>query len=116
MKNLFTVFLLATLTTRGLAQSNVLTGTVADCSLTPKGTYVGLLLVSPNPRKIGNVFVRPDPMFTTTTVTGTFSFTNVPWGQYQLTFMSRPPVAFNVFVTTNTLGVVNMATLTTNTP
>lgn len=94
-----------------LAQSNVLTGTVANYGLTPKpGVLVKLTLVSPKPRVVDGVMIQNDPVPIQSGTNGTFAFTNILWGKYTLA-VGNMPTTWTVNVGTNTTGTVPIGSL-----
>lgn len=112
---LFSLLAFLVLAFTGGAQTNLLTGSVANYGLAPQtGIACTLTLVSPNPRTVNGVFIRRDPVVATSGTNGLFYFTNVIWGNYTLAFAGRVDTVFRLAVLTNTVGEVPLASLATS--
>lgn len=92
----------------------MLYGVVADYGLRPQNRVsVTLTLIYPNPRSVGNILVRQDPIGVNTITNGYFAFTNIQWGHYSLSIGGVGTVQ-DVWVQTNTSGTVAIAGLVSN--
>ncbi len=107
------------LLTPGHAQTNVIAIPLADIGQVPEaGVAVNVQLTGPFPRIVGGATnISHSAQTHYTDVTGTATFTNLPWGSY-LCVIPSDNVRFSFAVQTNTLGAANVAALTgyTNQP
>lgn len=97
------------------AQTNTILVNVGDYGLNPQRTTVTWTLLAPNPRTINGVLIAQQPIGKPTGADGKAYFTNIIWGKYRLDIVGTPGTSFTANVGTNTLGLVNAATLVTNT-
>jgi hypothetical protein len=118
-KIFFTTFLSSVCSLLAVGQTNVLYAPVADLGqMSQTGVKVSLHLLSPTPRFVAGVAIRPDDKAAFTDTNGIAWFTNVVWGNYSGQVFGAPGVNFNFTVHTNTAGTVNLFGLcgTTNVP
>lgn len=106
-------FLLALVAFSATAQTNLLVGQVGNYGLSPQsGIVCTLTLISLNPRVVDGIFVRREPVVATSLSNGAFYFTNILWGRYTLSIAGRVDTVFPINVGTNTLGTVQLGSLT----
>jgi hypothetical protein len=90
-----------------LGQNNILTGNVGDYGVAPQSNVVcTLTLLSPQPRLVGGVFVRSQPITNATDGNGAFWFTNIAWGRYNFSIAGAWGTSWLAIVPTNSTGIV----------
>ena len=116
MKKLSVILILIVLTASlSEAQTNILYGNIGDYGRNGiSGVNVTLTLISPQPRQVGNMLIRVDPIATTSSTNGYFAFTNIIWGIYQLDIAGAVGTANRLFVEQNTLGLWPIGALVNN--
>ena len=116
MKTKLSLLLLIISTFAASAQTNLIWGYVGDYGYnTQRRVPVTFTLVSPKPRVYNNVLIMNDPRGTTSDTNGIFYCpSNMLWGRYTVSIGGAPGTTFTFYVGTNTLGLVSIGTLITN--
>lgn len=97
------------------AQTNVLYGTLQSSIQSPRtNVLMTLQRVSPKRSTFNGALISDDPVSTYTDVTSAFSFTNSIFGKYSLTASDASDTPWILYVGSNTLGTVAIASLITN--
>lgn len=97
------------------AQTNILTGNLAAFNISGRtNVTMTMQIVSPKKRTVNNILISDDAIPTCTDTNSNFSFTNVIFGKYSLTAGDSSSTTWILYVGTNTLGNVPLASLITN--
>ena len=97
------------------SQTNILVGNISSFNLLGRSNVtMQLSLISPKNRYLNGIFVSNDPLTNASDGGGNFYFTNVTYGVYSLNASDSTGSRWNLTVYTNTVGVVPMMSLVTN--
>lgn len=108
-------FILILLCGMAQAQTNYLFGNLSSFSqLSRSNVVMTLQNITPKKRTVNNVLISDDPITNSTDVLGNFGFTNVIYAKYSLTAGDSQITTWILYVGTNTLGNVPIASLITN--